>query len=178
MPGASRARREPRRYETPDVADVFTNGLATQRHVWTRERGWLVVRGQVLYVEDDDCIRYLYADALRSAGLIVQEERFAADAFDVLTSSRPDLILLDLGMPAGLMSGIEMLVRLRAVPQWTRIPVVVLSALGDLVNPDVMARLNVSNVLSKTSMHGDDLVRLIGDILQRQGGKSETSSLS
>jgi two-component system, OmpR family, response regulator len=131
----------------------------------------LFVRGHVLYVEDDDRICYLYADALRNAGLIVQEERFAADAFDGLTSSRPDLILLDLGRPAGLMSGIEMLVRLRAVPQWARIPVVVLSALGDFVNPDVMARLNVSNVLSKTGTHGDDLVRLIGDILQRQGGK-------
>ena len=136
----------------------------------------VLVRGHVLYVEDDDRIRYLYAEALRKAGLIVQEERFAADAFDVLTSSRPDLILLDLGMPAGLMSGIEMLVRLRAVPQWARIPVVVLSALGDFVNPDIMARLNVSNVLSKTDAHGDDLVRLIGDILQRQGGKGGTPS--
>jgi two-component system KDP operon response regulator KdpE len=134
------------------------------------------VRGHVLYIENDDCIRYLYADALRNAGLMVQEERFAADAFDVLTSFRPDLILLDLGMPAGLMSGIEMLVRLRAVPQWTRIPVVVLSALGELVNPDVMSRLNVSNVLTKTGTRGDDLVRLIGDILQRQGGKSGTPS--
>ena len=136
----------------------------------------MFVRGHVLYVEDDDGIRYLYADALRKAGLFVQEERFAADAFDVLTSSRPDLILLDLGMPAGLMSGIEMLVRLRAVPQLARIPVVVFSALGDLVNPDIMARLNVSNVLSKTGIRGDDLARLIVDILQRQGGESETPS--
>jgi len=134
------------------------------------------VRGHVLYVEDDDRIRYLYADALREAGLIVHEERFAAHALDVLTRSRPDLILLDLGMPAGLMSGIEMLARLRAVPEWARIPVVVFSALGDLVNPDIMARLNVSNVLSKTGIYGDDLVRLIGDILQRQGGESGTPS--
>ena len=90
--------------------------------------------------------------------------------------SRPDLILLDLGMPAGLMSGIEMLVRLRTVPEWARIPVVVLSALGDLVNPAIMARPNVSNVLSKTGIRRDDLVRLIGDILQRHGGESGTPS--
>jgi CheY-like chemotaxis protein len=91
----------------------------------------LFVRGHVLYVEDDDPIRYLYADALRTAGLIVQEQKFAADALEALMRSRPDLILLDLGMPAGLMSGIEMLVRLRTVSEWARIPVVVLSALGD-----------------------------------------------
>jgi CheY-like chemotaxis protein len=136
----------------------------------------LFVRGHVLYVEDDDPIRYLYADALRRAGLIVQEQKFAADALDALMRSRPDLILLDLGMPAGLMSGIEMLVRLRTVPEWARIPVVVLSALGDLVNPDIMVRLNVSNVLSKSDIRHDELVRLIGDILQRQGGESGTPS--
>jgi len=134
------------------------------------------VRRHVLYVEDNDSVRDLYADALSKAGLIVQEERFAAHALDVLTSFRPDLILLDLGMPAGQMSGIEMLVRLRADPQWERIPVVVFSAAGDLVNPDVMARLNVSNVLSKTGMRVDDLVRLIGDILQRQDAESGTPS--
>ena len=136
----------------------------------------MFVRGHVLYVEDDDGIRYMYADALRTAGLIVQEQKFAADALDALTRSRPDLILLDFGMPAGLMSGIEMLVRLRTVPDWARIPVVVLSALGDFVNPDIMARLNVSKVLSKTDIRHDDLVRLIGDILQRQGGESGTPS--
>jgi CheY-like chemotaxis protein len=79
-------------------------------------------------------------------------------------------------MPAGLMSGIELLVRLRTVPEWARIPVVVLSALGDFVNPDIMARLNVSNVLSKTDIRHDDLVRLIGDILQRQGSEGGTPS--
>ena len=138
----------------------------------------MFVRGHVLYVEDDDPIRHLYADALRKAGLIVQEQKFAADALDALMRSRPDLVLLDLGMPAGLMSGIEMLVRLRTAPQWARIPVVILSALGDVVNPDIMVRLNVSNVLSKTDIRCDDLVRLIGDILHRHGGESGTPSSS
>jgi CheY-like chemotaxis protein len=125
--------------------------------------------GHVLYVEDDDAVRHLYADALREAGLIVHEERFAGHALDTLTRRLPDVILLDLGMPAGLMSGIEMLVRMRDVPEWAQIPVVVFSGLSDVVNPDIMARLNVSNVLSKTSLHGDELALLIGAILQRRG---------
>jgi CheY-like chemotaxis protein len=104
--------------------------------------------------------------------LIVEEERFAAHALDVLTRRLPDVILLDLGMPAGLMSGIEMLVRMRDVPEWAQIPVVVFSGLSDVVNPDIMARLNVSNVLSKTEVRGDELARLIGAICERQAGKS------
>jgi CheY-like chemotaxis protein len=130
------------------------------------------MRGHVLYVEDDDLVRHLYADALRKAGLIVEEERFAGHALDVLTRRLPDVILLDLGMPAGLMSGIEMLVRLRDVPEWAQIPVVVFSGLSDVVNPDIMARLHVSTVLSKTAIRGDELAQLIGAILQQQGGES------
>jgi CheY-like chemotaxis protein len=135
------------------------------------ERG-VAMRGHVLYVEDDDLVRHLYADALRQAGLIVEEERFAGHALDMLTRRLPDVILLDLGMPAGLMSGIEMLVRMRDVPEWAQIPVVVFSGLSDVVNPDIMARLNVSNVLSKTEVRGDELARLIGAICERQVGKS------
>jgi DNA-binding response OmpR family regulator len=129
------------------------------------------MRGHVLYVEDDDTVRHLYADALREAGLVVHEERFAGHALDTLTRRLPDVILLDLGMPAGLMSGIEMLLRLRDVPEWAQIPVVVLSGLSDVVNPDIMARLNVSNILSKTAIQGDELARLIGTILRRQSGE-------
>jgi CheY-like chemotaxis protein len=125
------------------------------------------LRGHVLYIEDDDAIRELFADFLREAGLTVQEERFAERALDALAHGRPDVILLDLGMPAGLMSGIEMLARVRDVPEWARIPVVVLSGFGDVVNPDIMARLHVTTVLSKTAIHADELARVIGDIVRR-----------
>jgi CheY-like chemotaxis protein len=129
----------------------------------------MTVHGHVLYVEDDDVVRELYAEALRDAGLVVEEQRFAGNALDVLKRRIPDVILLDLGMPAGLMSGIEMLVRMREVPEWAQIPVVVFSGLSDVVNPDIMKRLNVSNVLSKTAVPGDELARLIGAILQWHG---------
>ena len=124
------------------------------------------MRGYVLFVEDDDFIRQMYAEDLRKAGLIVQEERSTSGALDVLSRGLPGVVLLNLEMPANRISGIEMLVRLRNVPEWAHIPVVVLSKLSDVVNPDVMARLNVSMVLSKT-LRSDELVRLIGDILQR-----------
>jgi CheY-like chemotaxis protein len=126
------------------------------------------MRGYVLFVEDDDFIRQTYAEDLRKAGLIVQEERSTSHALDVLSRGLPGVILLNLEMPANRISGIEMLVRLRNVPEWVHIPVVVLSKLSDVVNPDVMARLNVSTVLSKT-LRSDEVVRLIGDILQREG---------
>jgi CheY-like chemotaxis protein len=131
------------------------------------------LRAHVLYIEDDDVIRQLYGDCLREAGLTVQEERSADHALEILGRVHPDVILLDLGMPAGHMSGIEMLARLRDVPDLARIPVVVLSGFVDVVNPDIMARLSVSHVLSKTAVHGSELVRVIADLVQRQGRESD-----
>ena len=84
------------------------------------------MRGYVLFVEDDDFIRQTYAEDLRKAGLIVQEETSTSHALDVLSRGLPGVILLNLEMPANHISGIEMLVRLRNVPEWAHIPVVVM----------------------------------------------------
>jgi CheY-like chemotaxis protein len=120
----------------------------------------------VLYVEDDDLVRELFAGALRDAGFSVEERRFAEQGLDALRRHRPALILLDIGMPPGLMNGIDMLMRLREVPEWAQIPVVVFSGLTDVLNPDVMAHLNVSNVLSKATIDSGDLVGVVSNILE------------
>ena len=127
--------------------------------------------GHVLYVEDDDLVRELFAESLREAGFVVQEERLAEQALGALTRERPDLILLDLGMPSGLMSGIDMLVQVRDTPELTEIPVVVLSGLTDVINPDVMTHLNVSSVLPKVTTSGDEVVGVVNDILQGDVGE-------
>jgi CheY-like chemotaxis protein len=133
------------------------------------------LRAHVLYIEDDDVVRGLFAECLRRADLIVVEEGLAERALDTLNRVHPDVILLDLGMPVGRMSGIEMLARLRDVPEWAQVPVVVLSGFGDVVNADIMARLNVSHVLTKTDTHGDEVGRLIGEIIQRRARQSGRS---
>jgi CheY-like chemotaxis protein len=131
-----------------------------------------LMAGRVLYIEDDDAIRELFSETLQESGLTVVEAPLAEHALEALACAVPDVILLDLGMPDGSMSGIEMLVRLRDVKEWARIPVVVLSGFGDVVNPDIMARLNVAHVLSKTAISGDELAHLIVGIVQRRASES------
>ena len=120
---------------------------------------------KILYVEDDDPLREVTASELRSAGLSVVEERRASSALKSIAEHHPDLVLLDIGMPHGDISGVDMLARLREEQQWRDLPVVVLSGFGDVINDDVMARLGVRAVLTKTEVTGAEVARQIERIL-------------
>jgi CheY-like chemotaxis protein len=120
---------------------------------------------KILYIEDDDPLREVTASELRTAGLSVVEERRASAALKSIAEHRPDLVLLDIGMSHGDISGVDMLARLREEERWRNLPVVVLSGFGDVINDDVMTRLGVRAVLTKTDVTGAEVARQIEQIL-------------
>ena len=115
----------------------------------------------VLLVEDDTAVRGLFAETLQAAGLRVRAIPLAAHIFDALREGVPDVIVLDLGMPHGSLQGMEVLTRLREVEEWREIPVVILSAYGDVVNRDVTRRLGVASILPKPLIDVSELTRTI-----------------
>ena len=84
----------------------------------------------VLIVEDDDGIRETLQEILLEEGYTVSVAENGRRALEVLASGRPlaDLIVLDLMMPV--MNGQEFRVHQLAHPRWSRIPVVVISAVA------------------------------------------------
>lgn len=123
------------------------------------------VAKEILFVGDDDALREVLAESLREA-VSVSAVTVAADALEMLSRRTPDLILLDLGMSVGEMSGMELLARLRENVAWALIPVVVFSAIGDVINPDVTSRLGVRAVLTKSTHHRADVAVTIKRILE------------
>jgi DNA-binding response OmpR family regulator len=109
----------------------------------------------VLLVEDDDTLRGLFSDTLRNAGFSVRSLPLAAQTFDALRVSTPDVIVLDLGMPRGSPQGTEVLAQLREDEVGRDIPVIIVSGFGELVNPDVARRLGVKAILAKPIILGD-----------------------
>jgi two-component system KDP operon response regulator KdpE len=79
----------------------------------------------VLLVEDDPQIRRFLRATLVSQGLRPIEAATGGEGLQETARSVPDLVVLDLGLPD--MDGLEVIRRLR---EWSKVPIVVLSARG------------------------------------------------
>ena len=80
----------------------------------------------VLVVDDEPQIVRALSVVLRGAGYRVEAAATGQEALDALSVRPPDALVLDLVLPDG--SGIDVLGELR---RWSRLPVLVLSAVGD-----------------------------------------------
>jgi two-component system KDP operon response regulator KdpE len=77
---------------------------------------------RILIVDDERPIRRFLRTALSAHGYNVFEASSGEEALIAVTEFRPDLVILDLGLPD--ISGIEVTQRLR---EWTALPILVLS---------------------------------------------------
>jgi CheY-like chemotaxis protein len=93
----------------------------------------------ILIVDDESNMRFLLRLTLEGAGYEVVEAPHGAAALERTKESRPDLVVTDLMMPV--MTGRELIERLRADPQTEEIPIVVLSANPRTTIDDVDAML-------------------------------------
>lgn len=81
---------------------------------------------RILIIEDEARLRSILKDLLRSDAANIFEAASGADGLATAIAERPDLVILDLGLPD--MEGIDVCRRLR---EWTTVPIVVLSARHD-----------------------------------------------
>ena len=81
---------------------------------------------RVLLVEDAPFLRYAFGRLLRLQGFDVKEAHDGQDALACLDEFHPQLVLTDLMMPV--MSGLELIGKLRNRPETANIPVVAITA--------------------------------------------------
>jgi two-component system KDP operon response regulator KdpE len=79
-----------------------------------------------LIIDDEKQIRRLLRLALEGAGLQVYEAETGQEGLSEIVHRRPDVVLLDLGLPD--MEGVKVLHRLR---EWSDVPVLILSVRDD-----------------------------------------------
>jgi DNA-binding response OmpR family regulator len=117
---------------------------------------------KILVIEDDADVRLGYRVLLRAHGY---EPCFAVDALSAISAARqeaPDLIILDLGLPAG--DGYLVLERFRANTKLMDIPVIVVSARDQHTHRDRAKTAGAKGYLQKP-WNDDVLLSLIGELL-------------
>jgi DNA-binding response OmpR family regulator len=89
---------------------------------------------RALIVEDDEGIAELWAFALAEDGFAVERRDSALGLAALLRRWRPDVVLLDLGLPYR--SGAAVLADLKGDPATAAIPVIIVSAAPDALPPE------------------------------------------
>ena len=83
----------------------------------------------MLIVEDDGDLRQAVAELIEEQGYACRHAKNGIEAMAALNVERPDLLIADLIMP--LMSGIDLLARMREHPSYRDIPVIAMTAAND-----------------------------------------------
>jgi two-component system KDP operon response regulator KdpE len=122
----------------------------------------------VLVVEDEAQVRRFLRAALGSRDYRVVEAGGVREGEQLATSHNPDVFLVDLGLPDG--DGVDLVRRLR---EWTRAPIVVLSARGREEDKVNALDAGADDYLTKPFGVNELLARLRVALRHAQAGPAE-----
>ncbi|MFA6186074.1 MAG: response regulator [Phycisphaerae bacterium] len=102
---------------------------------------------RILVVDDEPDILRIVSYSLKKWGYEVITATNGQDGLDKIAVKKPDLILLDAGMPV--MTGFQMLEELRSNPDWKHIPVIMLTAHSDPRDIDIAHSYGILEYVTK-----------------------------
>lgn len=120
---------------------------------------------KVLVADDEIHIVHVVAIKLRNNGFEVISAANGAEAFELACEEKPDIIVTDFQMPV--MTGLQLVEKLRQCEQTKDTPVIMLTARGFAVEDGQKEDLQISELLSKP-FSPKELLRSIEDILYQR----------
>lgn len=84
------------------------------------------IKSKVLIIDDEPQIRKMLAIGLHVHDYITIEAANGTDALKMVVTQKPDIIILDLGLPD--MNGVEFIKKIR---EWSKTPIIILSVRSD-----------------------------------------------
>jgi two-component system KDP operon response regulator KdpE len=109
----------------------------------------------IVLIEDEPQIRRFLRAALGGQGYRLFEAATGGDGLVEAASRQPDVVIVDLGLPD--MDGLDVIRRLR---EWTKVPVIVLSARGQERDKVTALDAGADDYVSKPFAAGELLARL------------------
>ncbi|MEA1907618.1 MAG: response regulator [Euryarchaeota archaeon] len=128
-----------------------------------------VVAPKVLIVDDEPDAVELIASMIEPDGFDVLRAYGGQEGLDIAFSEHPDVLVLDLMMPV--VSGFEVLSRIRDNPETKNIPVIICTA-KDITDDDVKHLSNgVISILQKGTFSGSELIEKIMKVTTKRSDK-------
>ena len=117
---------------------------------------------RIIYVEDDDLMADRVKQILTGAGHLIGAVGHGTLGFETIAFKRPELVILDCSLPG--MEGIEILRRIRQIPQIYLTPILMLTARASQANIDAAMSAGANDYLIKP-FDPDELVRRVDAML-------------
>ena len=119
---------------------------------------------KALVVDDEFHIVQVVSIKLKNNGFDVTTADNGSVAYDLACETKPDIIVTDYQMPV--MSGLELIQKLRENPETAQIPVIMLTARGFAIENNQKEKLRVSACLSKP-FSPREVLQTIEDVLKQ-----------
>ncbi|HWQ50381.1 MAG TPA: response regulator transcription factor [Terriglobales bacterium] len=131
----------------------------------------MVDRRTILVIEDDKYISHFLELSLEKERYTVLTADTAAEGMFLFSSHRPDIVLLDLGLPDR--DGVELLRELRS---FSDVPVLIVSARGQEREKIAALDLGANDYITKPFHMGEltARIRVAERLRQKQGAEAET----
>ena len=126
-------------------------------------------------IEDDPTHLKLATLVLSAAGLNVSEAEAAERAFAAISQEKPEVILVDLGLPG--MDGLTLIRTLKANPETRMIPIVAVTAYADRFTKKDELAAGCDAYLIKP-IDTRDLPRMIRDVAREHSSKQDRTGVN
>lgn len=120
---------------------------------------------KIAIVEDDAAISQMYRIKFETEGYTVETAENGKLGLELAEKMKPNIILLDLMMP--IMTGEEMLAKLRKAAWGKNIKVIILTNRGEQEIPDEVHSLGVDAVILKAAMTPRQVFELVKSKLSK-----------
>jgi len=114
---------------------------------------------KIAIIEDDEAISQMYRIKFEAEGYTVETAANGKLGLALAQEMRPDIMLLDLMMP--IMTGEEMLTRLRKTDWGKKIRVIILTNRGEQEIPDEVKQADVEALILKAAMTPRQVAELV-----------------
>jgi len=119
---------------------------------------------KILVIEDDKFLRELISQKLLKEGYDIAEANDGEKGIEAVKKENPGLVLLDLILPG--IDGFEVLARIKADPEISEIPIIILSNLGQKDDIEKGLKMGAADYLIKAHFTPAEIIEKIRSVLK------------